>query len=269
MRVLDGDVEHNVAHGLKLIELAAPHSDLIVLPELWTTGYDVKAIKEYAEGEGRGWTNRLLQSLANEFNVYIVSSAPLREEGKLFDAAFLITPDEGVYVYKKMHLFKKYGEDRIFNAGDKLGYFKTRLCDLGIAICYDLRFPEVFRLLSMCGAKVILVPASWGAPRALQWKTMLRARAAENQVFMVGVNRVGDSLITGEHYSGDSAVYDPFGFELAHTEEGEQVLTVDIDLKAVDRVRSELPLWLDRRTDLYGVGSRWGVGDRCCKEVKR
>ncbi len=100
---------------------------------------------------------------------------------------------------------------------------------MGIAICYDLRFSELFRLLAMKSAKVVFVPASWGAPRALQWRTLLRARAAENQVFMVGVNRVGRSEATGEHYSGNSAVYDPFGFELTHSEESEQVLNVNIN----------------------------------------
>ncbi len=261
MRVLDGDVGRNIARGLNLIRSVARNADFIVLPELWTTGYDRDAIVKYAEGEGRGWSNRLLSYVAREFNVYIISSAPLLEDGKLYDAAFLISPDEDIRAYRKIHLFRLYGEDRLFTAGDELGFFKTRFCNVGIAICYDLRFPELFRLLAMRGAKVVFIPASWGAPRALQWRIMLRARAAENQVFMVGVNRVGDSGATREHYSGNSAVYDPFGFELAHTEEGEQVLTVNLDLKAVERVRKALPLWLDRRCDLYGVCSRWGIGD--------
>ena len=261
MRVLDGDVDKNVARGLNMIKSVAHDADFIVLPELWTTGYDKEAIRKYAEGEGRGWSNRLLSEVAQEFNVRIVSSAPLLEGGRLYDAAFLIEPDGSVKAYRKMHLFRLYGEDKLFTAGNELGFFKTPFCGVGIAICYDLRFPELFRLLAMRGAKVVFIPASWGAPRALQWRTMLRARAAENQVFVVGVNRVGDSAVTGEHYSGNSSVYDPFGFELVHTEEGEQVLTVDIDLKAVERVRKALPLWLDRRCDLYGLHSRWGVGD--------
>lgn len=261
MRVIDGDVQTNIAHGLKLVREVAGSSDFIVLPELWTTGYDFGAVMKYAEGEGRGRSNELLRAVAEEYGVYIVSSAPLKESGKLYDAAFLIGPDGIIGAYRKIHLFRPYGEDKVFTAGDELGYFSTPFGGVGVAICYDLRFPELFRLLTMKGARVIFVPASWGAPRALQWKTLLRARAAENQVFMVGVNRVGESKATGEHYSGNSAVYDPFGFELAHSEESEQVLTVNVDLRTVDKIREMLPIWHDRRTDLYGIGSTWGVRD--------
>ncbi len=261
MRVADGDVQANIARGLKFIKEAAEGSDFVVLPELWTTGYDFNAIMEYAEGEGKGWSNELLSSIAEEYGVYIISSAPLKEDGKLYDAAFLIGPDGTIGTYRKIHLFRPYGEDKMFMAGNELGYFNTSFGGVGIAICYDLRFPELFRLLAMKGAKVIFVPASWGAPRALQWRTLLRARAAENQVFMVGANKVGKSEVTGEHYSGNSAVYDPFGFELMHSEESEQVLTVNVDLRTVDKIREYLPIWHDRRTDLYGIGSAWGVGD--------
>ena len=261
MQVIDGDIQTNIAHGLKLIKEAVKDSDFIVLPELWTTGYDFSVITKYAEGEGEGWSNELLRTIAEEYGVYIVSSAPLKESGKVYDAAFLIGPDGTINVYRKIHLFRPYGEDKMFTAGNELGYFNTSFGGVGIAICYDLRFPELFRLLAMKGAKVVFVPASWGAPRALQWRTLLRARAAENQVFMVGVNRVGRSEATGEYYSGNSAVYDPFGFELTHSEESEQVLTVNIDLRTVDKIRETLPIWHDRRADLYGIGSVWGVRD--------
>jgi len=261
MHVADGDVQANIARGLRLIREAAENTEFIALPELWTTGYDLNAIAKYAEGEGKGWSNELLKTIAEEYGVHIISSAPLKENGKLYDAAFLIGPDGIVGIYRKIHLFRPYGEDKVFTAGNELGYFNTPLGSVGIAICYDLRFPELFRLLAMKGARVIFIPASWGAPRALQWRTLLRARAAENQVFIVGVNRVGKSKATGEHYSGNSAVYDPFGFELTHSEESEQVLTVNVDLRTVDKIREMLPIWNDRRTDLYGIGSVWRIRD--------
>ncbi len=147
----------------------------------------------------------------------------------------------------------------MFASGDRIGVFDTRLGRVGIAICYDLRFPELFRLMTLAGARTIFVPASWGAPRALQWRTLLRARAAENQVYMVGVNRVGSSSATGEEYIGDSSIYDPFGWEIVHSEDVEQVLIGELDLRRIENVRRMLPLWEDRRRDLYGIRNVWGI----------
>ncbi len=262
MSIRDGDVKRNIARGILLSKDVAKMVDFVVFPEMWTTGYDFSVAREFAEGEGQGWSRRIIEEFAREHGVYVVSSVPLLEDGKLYDAAMLINPDGRVIgVYKKLHLFRPYKEHEVFTPGQEIGLFETKFGKVGIAICYDLRFPELFRLMAKAGAKVIFVPASWGAPRALQWKTLLRARAAENQIFMVGVNRVGYSEATGETYSGDSAVYDPFGFELVHGEEVEQVLIADLDLKAIERVRSRLPLWQDRRTDKYGLWSTWGISD--------
>ncbi len=261
MRVKDGDVKANMAAGLTKVRDVAPRTDLIVLPELWTTGYNIHAIKKYNETLEEGWSIKAVEGIAHEYGVYVLSSVPLRDEGKLYDSAVLIGPEGIVGVYKKIHLFRPYSEDKIFAKGDALGLFETSIAKVGVAICYDLRFPELFRLLAMGGAEIILVPASWGAPRALQWRTLLRARAAENELFMVGVNRFGRSEVTGEEYLGDSAIYDPFGFELVHSEGSEEVITAEINLRAIQEVRRKLPLWEDRRKDKYGVWSVWGIKD--------
>jgi len=261
MNVSDGDVKSNISSGIIKAKKVAPHTDLIVLPELWTTGYDIKAIREYSEVLVSGWTIKTFEYIANEYDVHILSSIPLKDGGKLYDSAILIGPKGIIGVYRKIHLFRPYGEDKIFSRGESIGIFSTKLAKLGIAICYDLRFPELFRLMAMDGAEIILIPASWGAPRALQWRTLLRTRAVENEVFVVGVNRFGKSEITGEEYLGDSGVYDPFGHELVHSEGSEEVITVDINLDLIKKARDTLPLWRDRRTDKYGVWSVWGIKD--------
>jgi omega-amidase len=179
----------------------------------------------------------------------------------LYDAAVLISPSGITGVYKKLHLFRPYHEDKIFKYGDRLGLFDTSIGKIGIAICYDLRFPELFRVMGKGGARIIFVPASWGAPRAIQWRALLRARAAENEVFVAGVNRVGKSGVTHEEYGGDSSVFDPFGYEVVHSEGGEQILTTEIDLRRIEVVRRQLPLWEDRRIDKYGIHSSWGFSD--------
>ncbi len=261
MKVRDGNVKANIAAGLTRAREVASQTDLIVLPELWTTGYSVQAIRKYSESLEDGWSVKAIKYIAHEYGVYILSSVPLMDGGKLYDSAVLVGPEGVAGIYKKVHLFRPYGEDKIFSRGESLGLFSTSFANFGVAICYDLRFPELFRLLTMGGAEVILVPASWGAPRALQWRTLLRARAAENEVFIAGVNRVGKSEVTGEEYLGDSGIYDPFGFELAHSESFEEVITAEIDLSIIKEARRKLPLWEDRRKDKYGVWSAWGIKD--------
>ena len=261
MRVRDGDVRRNIAEGIIKVREAATRADLIVLPELWTTGYSVEAIKKYSETLRDGWSIRALKGIAIEHNVYILSSIPLRDGGELYDSAILIGPEGVIGTYRKIHLFRPYDEDKVFSKGRFIGLFKTPHARIGVAICYDLRFPELFRILAMGGAEIILVPASWGFPRALQWRTLLRARAVENEVFVAGVNRVGRSVVTGEDYVGGSGIYDPFGYELAHSESSEEVITAEVDLSLIRKVRKKLPLWEDRRRDLYGMWSVWGIKD--------
>lgn len=260
MVVQDGEPEKNLSHGIRLAEKASSYVDLIVFPEMWTTGYHREAIMKYAESEENEFALSKLKELARNYSVHIVSSIPHRKEGRIYDAAYLIGGNgEVIGIYRKIHLFRPYGEDKMFASGDRIGVFDTRLGRVGIAICYDLRFPELFRLMTLAGARAIFVPASWGAPRALQWRTLLRARAAENQVYMVGVNRVGSSSATGEEYIGDSSIYDPFGWEIVHSEDVEQVLIGELDLSRIENVRRMLPLWEDRRRDLYGIRNVWGI----------
>ncbi len=261
LNVIDGDVRRNIGKGLKMLLRAVKDADIIVFPELWTTGYDREAIQRYAESVEEGWSINLLTSIAAEYGVFIISTIPLKEEDGLYDASVLLGPSGVIGIYKKLHLFRPYHEDKIFKYGDRLGLFDTHYGKIGVAICYDLRFPELFRILAKGGARMIFVPASWGAPRAIQWRALLRARAAENEVFIAGVNRVGKSRVTHEGYNGDSSVYDPFGYEIVHSEGNEQVLTAEIDLRNVDIVRQQLPLWRDRRLDKYGIRSDWGLSD--------
>ncbi|MCD6324135.1 MAG: hypothetical protein J7L55_03405 [Desulfurococcales archaeon] len=261
LAVVDGKPQVNIAKAVKIIMKYGDEVDFVVFPELWTTGYDREAIRKYAESVDDGWSVRVLSSLAREYGVNIISTVPLREGERIYDASLLITHEGISGIYRKIHLFRPYRENEIFTAGKDLGLFETKLGKVGIAICYDLRFPELFRALAMGGAEIIFVPASWGAPRSIQWRALLRGRAAENEVFLVGVNRVGRSNITKEEYSGDSSVYDPFGFEVVHLESTENATAVDIDLKRIAEVRKALPLWEDRRVDLYGLRTSWGIQD--------
>jgi predicted amidohydrolase len=122
---------------------------------------------------------------------------------------------------------------------------------MGLTICYDLRFPELFRRYALAGAKLIFVPAEWPHPRLMHWQTLLRARAIENQLFVVACNRVG--VVGKTHFCGHSAVIDPWGETIVEGDESEMLLTAEIDLGLVDDVRQRIPIFADRRPEIYAA----------------
>jgi predicted amidohydrolase len=148
-----------------------------------------------------------------------------------------------------MHLFRLMAEEKYLAPGEAATLADTPWGKIGMAICYDLRFPELFRRYALGGAQLILVPAEWPHPRRAHWQTLLRARAIENQCFVAACNRVGT---TGNStFFGASAVIDPWGETLIEGGEAEMILTVTIDLALVDSVRRRIPVFEDRRPELY------------------
>jgi predicted amidohydrolase len=152
--------------------------------------------------------------------------------------------------YSKVHLFRLMDEDRYLTAGADLALAPSPWGPLGLAICYDLRFPEMFRRYALGGARILLLPSEWPHPRLAHWQTLLRARAIENQTFVVACNRVG--LAKGTEFFGHSCVIDPWGETIIEGGESEMLLSTHIDTRRVDAVRAEIPILDDRRPDLYG-----------------
>ncbi len=140
-------------------------------------------------------------------------------------------------------------------SGEKLVMTETPWAKIGLSICYDLRFPEMFRTYALKGAEMVILPAGFPHPRLDHWRTLLKARAIENQMFMVAVNQVGDEVLGGRFgtlsYFGHSCVIDPWGGFVAEAGEQEMLLTVTIDLAKVSEVRNLMKIFRDRRTDLY------------------
>ena len=120
---------------------------------------------------------------------------------------------------------------------------------MGLAICYDLRFPELFRVYALAGAKIVFLPAEWPHPRLNHWQILLRARAIENQMYVVACNRVGTSKDT--HFCGHSCIIDPWGEVVAEIGEDDGILTAEIGINKVDEVRSSIPIFADRRPEIY------------------
>lgn len=224
-------------------------SDVVVFPELWTTGYDLKNTERYAADLNEGHFAQVAET-ARENDIYIFGSL-LEAKGSCYhNTTPIFSPNgERIGVYRKIHLFRMMAEDRYLAPGEETPVFNLPWGKCAIAICYDLRFPELFRKYALAGARVVFLPAEWPHPRLAHWRTLLAARAIENQIFLVACNRVGESA--GENFFGHSAIYDPWGKVLLEAGESEVLLTATLDLDLVERVRETMPVLADRRPELY------------------
>ena len=230
-------------------EAARRGSALVLFPELWSTGYDLENWPKHAAPLGEGMFARL-SALAKEHRIALGGSVLEARDGKAYNS-FALFDAEGqlTAAYRKAHLFRLMDEEKWLAPGDKLELVETEWGMTGLGICYDLRFPEMFRKYALGGARLILLPAEWPSRRAYHWQTLVRARAIENQMFVAACNRVGESK--GEHFGGGSAVIDPWGEAVVEGGSSETLLTAEIDLDKVDEVRQRIPVFKDRRADIY------------------
>jgi predicted amidohydrolase len=237
-------------------EAARRGSDLVLLPELWSTAYDLEHAADHAaplaaDGSGGGWFGRLAQ-MAQRHGVWLAGSILEARAGRYYNCLAVYSPFGTLAAaYRKLHLFRLMQEEQYLAPGPEAVGANLPWGKTGLAICYDLRFPELFRGYALTGARLILLPAEWPHPRREHWRTLLRARAIENQCFVAACNRVGESK--GSAFFGSSAVIDPWGETLIEGSETEALLTVAVDLDQVDAARRRIPVFEDRRPDIYAV----------------
>lgn len=245
-----GDPTANRRRVEQLVREAARDADLVLLPEMWTTGYVLPELAgNLADRDGEP-TGTLLSQLARECGVYLYGSVADQQGEKVYNHASVYGPDgTRLAVYDKIHLVPMMAEDRYLAPGRRLGLAGLNGVTAGLAICYDLRFPELFRSLALSGAELFLVTAEWPAARISHWRTLLTARAIENQAFVAACNRVGQDR--ENRFSGHSMIIDPWGSILAEGGEGEEILRADLDLSQVAKIRRQIPVFRDRRPDLY------------------
>lgn len=193
-----------------------------------------------------------LSALAREHRLAIASSVLEAKAGRAYNTLALYAADGALTaVYRKAHLVPMLDEPRWLAAGDALCLAETGWGLTGLGVCYDLRFTEMWRRYALAGAQLFILPAEWPSRRTQHWQTLLRARAIENQVFVAACNRVGESK--GEVFAGKSAVIDPWGEAVVEAgPEAEALLTCEIDLGRVAEIRNRIPVFKDRRPDLYG-----------------
>lgn len=223
-------------------------ADLIVLPELWNIGF-MSFDRYIPEAEGRdGPTLRTLRNVAREVKAHIhTGSFVEKEEGKLFNSSYLLSPQgEILSNYRKIHLFGfNSKETQILNRGHQVVVADAPLGKIGLATCYDLRFPELFRRMVEQGAELFLVCSAWPYPRLEHWIMLNRVRALENQCFLVSANSVG--MNGGSQFVGHSMIVNPWGIILASGGDEETVLTADIALNEVKSARARFPALADRQ----------------------
>lgn len=250
MHIALGDTRKNLRQMEQWVaEASRRGSHLIVLPELWSTGYALEQSRELANPLNVGLFAQL-STIATQSKISIVGSTLEKRGLEVSNSAtFFASNGRLMGVYRKIHLFRLMEEDRWLQPGAAPLTLETPWGTNGIAICYDLRFPELFRRYAVQGARVILLPAEWPIERIDHWRTLVQARAIENQCFMVATNACGQ---TGDKvFGGHSMIVDPWGRIVIEAGETPQLVTAEIDVDQVDIVRSRIPVLEDRRPEVY------------------
>ena len=230
-----GKIQKNFDTVIKMIENAG-NTDVIILPELWSTGYYPTPIKNFADTDGEN-TKKFICQMAKNFAVNIVAGSVIVEaEGKFFNRCIVSDRNgEIIALYDKAHLFSFADEDKIFTAGKNFSVFELDGVKCGIIICYDLRFPEFVRKIALTGIEILFCPAAWSLRRLIPRQILTKARAIEDQIFVIFANS-----------SGKSEILSPTGETIAESGTENQILTAEIDLNERTKIIESMNLLADR-----------------------
>lgn len=250
MNVRDGDPRKNWATVQELVaEAARRGSDMIVLPELWDNGFALEKSKESASTLSGGLFAQVA-TLARSAKIVILGSMLEKRGVGVYNCCAVFTPVSGVTgAYRKIHLFEGMNEAQYLSPGEAPLTTDLPWGATSIAICYDLRFPELLRRYAVDNSKMVVIPAQWPAARINHWRTLLQARAIENQYFVIGCNRVGE--YNGSTFPGHSMIVDPLGNILVELGDTESLATIKINTDVVGDVRVNFPVLQDRRPSAY------------------
>jgi predicted amidohydrolase len=262
MRVTADKAGNLRAAGDWVSRCASQGAALVILPEMFCCPYDSAAFPKYAETEG-GPAWLALSAAAQRGQVYLVggSMPEIDAAGQIFNTCYIFDPQgRQIGKHRKMHLFdiditngQRFRESDTLSAGSQVTVIDTNFGRLGVAICYDLRFPELARLMALQGAKILAYPGAFNMTTGpAHWEILFRTRALDNQVYMLGCAPARDESSAYISY-GHSLVVSPWGSLVAQMNAEEGHLLAEIDLQELERVRRELPLLQHRRTDVYAL----------------
>lgn len=234
--------------GVFIRHAATSGAALICFPEQFATGWDPESGKNLEDINGLIVST--LRMYARTNRIAVIGS--FRKQGSpLPENTAVAINDKGqiLTTYSKVHVFSPGNEQRGFSPGSDLGLFTLGPLSCGIAICYDLRFPDLFRIYAQKGVQVVFVPAAWPQKRINHWELFISARAAENQMYVAGVNTTGKTPV--DTYSGSSMTADPHGTIISRVNDAEQLLFTDLDPVLVEKARQSFPVEKDRKDALY------------------
>jgi len=243
----------NIASNLQSVKngirrLSDKGAQVAVLPEVWPCGFDNLKMADHAEKTPE--IIHTLRELAIKNHMLIAGSLPSESDGKIYNILVVIDKDGSIAgEYRKIHLFSANGEDADFSAGDRAVVCKTSVGPVGLMTCYDLRFPELCRLLALSGARLVIVSAQWPESRINHWDILLRARAIENQLFIVAANRVGrDAPLT---FNGHSQIISPTGEILVKIDDQAGEGHAKINFNDIDAARKQFNCLTERVPGAY------------------
>jgi omega-amidase len=244
-----GCIEENVNKALDgLARLAREKTDLAILPEMWSCGFDNEHLIDHA-GQTPAILDRL-SSFAADKQMAVGGTLPERIGGQVANTFYLIGPDGRLSaVYRKIHLFTPGNEHMYFMPGHDVVTVDLPWGRMGLITCYDLRFPELARNLTLDGAEVLLIAAQWPRVRTAHWDILVQARAVENQTVVLAVNRCGKD--PNQDYAGHSRIVNPWGETLALADTREAALTAEIESESLERARTAIPCLKDRAAGVY------------------
>ena len=228
-------------------------TQVVILPEMFSTGFSMKPeqLAETMQGDTVQWVKRI----AVEKKIILTGSIVIEEEGKYYNRLIWMLPNGQYGCYDKRHLFAFAGEDKHYTAGTERFIASVNQCKVNLMVCYDLRFPVWSRQTPPLREErgpggealeydILIYVANWPERRSTAWKTLLQARAIENQCYVIGVNRVGNDG-NGIYHSGDSMVVSPLGEILYHKKDEEDIYTITINKKDLQEVRNKFQFWRD------------------------
>lgn len=226
----------------KFLDAIRQHSDeketIMILPEMWGCGFDYKNLHEYAEH-----TDEVIEEIQSIINTdtLVITTHPEKNPNKVFNTVYAVTKDGVIGKYRKNFLFSPTGEDKYFDTGNDICVVDFKGLKVGVLLCYEIRFPELFRLTTAAGADLIAIPAVWPEMKKEHWMTLTRARAIENQLYVAGCNCSVMHTTKKDMACGYSIAFNPWGEALLEPLGGENVLTCEIDKSMVADIRDKVP----------------------------
>lgn len=253
--------DKNIEKACTMIENAAKKgAELIALPEMFNCPYDNSLFSTYAEDSKRSTTLKNISNAALSHGVYVVAGTiPENDSDIIYNTSFIFDRKGKIIgKHRKIHLFDidipgkiYFKESSTLSPGNEITIIDTDLCKIGIGICYDIRFPELSRIMALGGAQLVIMPGAFNMTTGpAHWELLIRARAVDNQVYFAGISPARNEKLKYISY-GNSIISDPWGNTIARAGSDEEILFAEINLEEVNRIREELPLLKHRRKDIY------------------